>query len=122
MTDSSTWAQIIDALSEDDFARDGAPKVKALEDGYAAAFPDDPIDLNAEDRDEIWAEYQVEPEENNTFTLIASKQNPLRITVNGRTILEMYVGQTADIDPDVLAQATAVPHVIFVRGTSNDNS
>lgn len=119
----NTWAQIIDALSPEDFSKDGKPKVKALEDGYAEAFPDEPrVDLNADDRDAIWSEYQAEePEDDNTFTLIASKQNPLRIRVNGKTILEMYVGQTAEIEPDTLAAATDVPGVIFVKGTSDES-
>lgn len=115
MTDLTVWGPIIDALSEDDFSRDGTPKVKALEDAAG-------VDLSAAERDEIWAAYQAqEPEEDNTYTLIASKQSPLRITVNGTTILEMYVGQTAEIDPDTLAHATSVPGVIFVKGTSDES-
>lgn len=115
MTDLTVWGPIIDALSADDFSRDGTPKVKALEGASG-------VDLTAAERDEIWASHQAqEPEDDSMYTLIASKQNPLRIIVNGETFLKMRVGESAEIDPDTLAHATSVPGVIFVKGTSDES-
>lgn len=125
MTNISTWKPVIDALSDDDFTASGEPKVNALEDGYAAMYPnDEPINLSAGDRSAIWSAYQaIQPphvDDSNTYTLIASKNNPLRVTVNAKTVLEMYVGQSSDIEPDVLELAATTPGVLFVKGLSDD--
>lgn len=115
---NDTWGRIINGLTGSDFGRDGTPKVKALEAAYEAETGD-AIDLNAGDRDALWDAYNALPEDT-AVTLVAARANPLRIDVNGETILKMSVGETADLDNDVMERALAVPGVNFVKGSVDD--
>lgn len=114
--------QVIAGLPEDAFAADGKPKVKALEDAYAAAYPDS-IDLSAADRDALWTEYLAyiefdapsDPDVHHV-TLTASPTNPLKVIVNGRTLAVLQIGELATIGPVAFAHMSTVPGVTFTEG------
>lgn len=123
---SEKLAQVIAGLPTGAFAADGKPKVKALEDAYAATFPDDaPLDLDAAGRDTLWAEYHewLSAEDAEPFdapaqvcvTLTQSSDNPLKVVVNGKLIAEMQVGVPTFVSQEALSHLRGVSGVTFTE-------
>ena len=118
---TNEWREVLSDLDEEDMTGAGVPHIKALESNYFAKTGER-VDLNANDRDALWSAFEApvedEPEDDADapVTLIASPNNPLRVTINGRTVLEMQVGATEALDSETLAAAKACDGVMFEQG------